>query len=120
MPHFFSQAQALLVTLRPDPIFSLTVPSKVQTYMACAKPIIASLDGEGARVVNEAKAGYTSPAGDAKALAEKIRAFYHDSHEKRQEMAQNSLSYFKRHFEREKVLNDLECFIDVLSLKKEN
>ncbi|HWR26537.1 MAG TPA: glycosyltransferase family 4 protein, partial [candidate division Zixibacteria bacterium] len=48
MPRFFALADALLVTLKKEPIFSLTIPSKVQSYLACAKPVIAALDGEGA------------------------------------------------------------------------
>ncbi len=54
MPRFFALADALLVTLKPEPIFALTIPSKVQAYLACGRPIVAALDGEGARVVREA------------------------------------------------------------------
>ena len=53
MPHFFSSADLLLVSLKKDPIFSLTIPNKVQSYMACGKPIIASLEGEGKRIIEE-------------------------------------------------------------------
>ena len=63
MPRYFALADALLVTLRNQPIFSLTIPAKVQSYLACGKPIIAALDGEGARVVQEAGAGLTAEAG---------------------------------------------------------
>ena len=54
MPRFFSLADVLLVTLKDEPIFALTIPSKIQSYLACAKPLIACLNGEGARVVDEA------------------------------------------------------------------
>ena len=45
MPNFFALSDVLLVTLKKEPIFALTIPSKVQSYLACAKPIIAALDG---------------------------------------------------------------------------
>ncbi len=59
MPAFFACADAMLVTLRDEQIFELTVPSKVQAYMACAKPIVASLAGEGAAIIEDAEAGLT-------------------------------------------------------------
>lgn len=69
MPALFAQADAMLVTLRKDPIFALTAPAKLQAYLACAKPIVAALDGEGARIVAQSGAGIAAPAGDAAALA---------------------------------------------------
>ncbi len=57
MPWLLSRASALLVTLADRPIFSATVPSKIQAYMAVGRPIIACMNGEGARLVAEAQAG---------------------------------------------------------------
>ncbi len=57
MPRYFSLADALLVSLRRDPAFALTVPTKLQSYLACGRPVLAALDGEGARIVEEAQAG---------------------------------------------------------------
>ena len=51
MPAFFAHADAMLVSLSDDPVFALTVPAKVQAYLACGRPIVAMLGGEGARVV---------------------------------------------------------------------
>lgn len=58
MPSIFNRAGALLVSLEDDPIFALTIPSKIQAYLAAGKPVLASLNGEGARVVLEAQAGF--------------------------------------------------------------
>jgi glycosyltransferase involved in cell wall biosynthesis len=73
MPGLLAQASALLVTLTSSPALAQTVPSKVQAYLAAGRPIIASLDGEGARVVREAGAGLACPAEDADALAAAVR-----------------------------------------------
>jgi glycosyltransferase involved in cell wall biosynthesis len=73
MPHFQRQADALLVCLRPDPLFALTVPSKVASYLGAGRPIIGMLDGEGARVIEAAGAGVTCPAGDSAALTAAVR-----------------------------------------------
>ena len=57
MPGFMQKASSLLVTLADQPIFTATVPNKVQAYIAAGRPIIACLNGEGARLVVDAKAG---------------------------------------------------------------
>src|SRR5262249_27745719 len=56
MPRLFAQADVLLATLRREPIFAYTIPSKIQSYLACGRPIIAAMDGEGGRIVREAGA----------------------------------------------------------------
>ena len=108
MPRYFALADALLVTLKCDPIFALTIPSKVQSYLACAKPILAALDGEGARVVRESGAGIVCPAEDAKALAESVLRLSCMSPQERAAMGQKGRTYFEANFEREKLLDRLE------------
>jgi len=99
MPSILSQASALLVSLNKDPIMSLTVPSKVQAYLASGKPIIASLDGEGARVVMEAGAGIACPAEDAQALADAVIRLRDIPPEELEEMSQRGLCYYEKNFE---------------------
>jgi colanic acid biosynthesis glycosyl transferase WcaI len=112
MPRYFALADALLVTLRRDPIFALTVPSKLQTYLACGRPIVAALDGEGARIVAEAGAGVTCPAEDAAGLAAAISSLYDRPAAERETMGRNARTYFESHFEREALLTQLEGWMD--------
>lgn len=99
MPGILAQASAVLVSLVKDPIISQTVPSKVQAYLAAGKPIIASLDGEGARVVMDAGAGVACPAEDAQALADAVLQLRNALPVERQQMAQRGLIYYEQHFE---------------------
>lgn len=108
MPRFFALADALLVTLKRDPIFRLTIPSKIQSYLACGRPIIAALDGEGARVVEEAGAGMTAPAEDPVALADTILNMYRMPSERRIAMGASGRSYFLANFERNLLLDRLD------------
>jgi colanic acid biosynthesis glycosyl transferase WcaI len=114
MPRFFSLADVLLVTLRKDPIFELTIPSKVQPYLACARPIIAALDGEGARVIKEAEAGVVCPSGDPEALSEAVLALYSMSKKEREAMGLRGRDYFEKHFERTMLLDRLEKWMQGL------
>jgi glycosyltransferase involved in cell wall biosynthesis len=93
--------------LSDEPIFALTVPNKVQAYLAAGRPILACLNGEGARIVNEAGAGLTVPAGDAAALAAAVLQLYHLSPEKRSEMGANGRRHFKTNFDHETLVEEL-------------
>ena len=62
----------MLVALRDEYIFSLTIPAKTQTYMAFGKPIVSMLNGESNKVIEEAGCGFTASAGDFKALAANV------------------------------------------------
>ena len=108
MPKFFSHADALLVSLKKDKIFSLTIPAKIQSYLACGKPIIASIDGEGAKIVNEAKCGITSPAEDSIALSKKIKELIALDKPSLNEMGNNGRIYYENEFGRNYLLEKLE------------
>lgn len=111
MPVFFSCADVLLVSLKKDFIFSLTIPSKIQSYLACGKPIIASLDGEGARIIEEAQAGFTSKSEDIVGLKKAIKKMYLLSNEEREYLGKNARKYFEKEFERDKLIDRLEIIL---------
>lgn len=107
MPGLMQKAGALLVTLADEPIFALTVPNKVQAYMAAGRPILACLNGEGARLVEEAQAGLGVPAQDASALAAAVLRLYQMSAEDRARLGANGRRYFKAHFDHDKLVDEL-------------
>ena len=111
MPDYFSCADVLMVSLKKDPIFSLTIPSKVQSYLACGKPIIASLDGEGARIIEEAKAGFISGAEDALALKDSINKALALSAVELLQLGINARNYFEKEFERSQLIYKLELIL---------
>lgn len=108
MPDFFASADALLVTLRKDPVFSLTIPSKIQSYLACGRPIVGAIDGEGAAVIHESGAGFVAPAQDAVGLANQVLVLYHMSVEQRNNLGLKAYQYYKNHFSRNELINNFE------------
>jgi Glycosyltransferase len=112
MPRFFSLADVLLLTLRKEPIFSLTIPSKLQSYFACAKPVIAAIDGEGARIVNEAGAGLSCPAEAPAALAESVLSMYRMSKDERALLGNNGRKYFENNFERSTLVSCIQIWMN--------
>ncbi len=99
MPAILAQASVLLVSLARSPIMSQTVPSKVQAYLAAGRPIIASLDGEGADVIQEAGAGFACPAEDAEALAQAILTMRGALPGDLRRMGEAGRAYYKRTFD---------------------
>lgn len=108
MPALFAAADVLLVTLKNDPVFAQTIPSKVQTYMACAKPIVAALNGEGARVIVEANAGLAVAAEDDERLAKAVLELYRMSAQAREQMGIRGRNYYNAEFERDMLISRLE------------
>lgn len=111
MPSLLAQASALLVSLARSPILAQTVPSKVQAYLAAGRPIIASMDGEGARVVEEAAAGLGCPAEDSVKLAEAVRRLYSASQDERERMGRNGRRFYEEHFDPETLATELAALI---------
>jgi len=107
MPGYFTLADVLLVTLKSNDIFKLTIPSKIQSYLACAKPIIGALDGEGANIINESGAGFAVPAEDANALADAVLKMYRLPDTERVQMGQLGRQYYEQHFDRKRLLDRL-------------
>ena len=114
MPRYFALADVMLVTLKKEPLFSLTLPAKIQSYLACGRPIIAAVDGEGACVVKEAAAGFSCPADDADSLSGLILQMCHLTEGERLTMGRNGRAYFEAHFKREKLLKELDGWMHSL------
>lgn len=120
MPAVFAAASALLVTLADSPALALTIPSKLQAYLAAGRPVIASLNGEGERLVRCAETGFTCPAGDAEALAAAVLKLYGLPSSERDRMGSNGRRYFEEHFEPSNRLEELiELFQGLSQQRKE-
>jgi len=111
MSSYFALADVLLVSLKKDPIFALTLPAKIQSYMACGRPILACLDGEGARVIQESEAGFSCPADDSELLAMSALKMFNLTDAERKKMGLNGRMYFEKHFTREILLAQFEKWV---------
>ncbi|RZU46846.1 glycosyltransferase involved in cell wall biosynthesis [Fluviicoccus keumensis] len=107
MSRFYDGAKGLLVTLKSDPVLDLTVPSKVQAYLASRRPILGALNGEGARVIVESGGGLVAPADDPEAFVRSIRAFYAMSDEERDAMGAAGHRYFENNFDMKQQVEKL-------------
>ena len=119
MPSFYRHAQALLVSLKPEPVFAMTVPSKLQSYLAFGLPVLGMLDGAGAAVIAEAGAGLTCAGGDSTGLAENVRRLAAMTDQERRAMGQRGPAYARAEFDREMLVSRLEVWLtDTARLRK--
>ena len=107
MPSFFRGADALLVSLKPDPIFAMTIPGKVQAYLAAGIPLLGMLDGEGARVIVESGAGLACAAGDGAGLARIVARVADLPESQREAMGLSGRDYGRREFDRDTLIDRL-------------
>ena len=106
MPRYYAMADVFLVSLMKDPVLSMCLPGKVQSYLAAGKPVVGAIDGEAARVIREAECGMCAPAEDPETLAELIRRMAAQP-ELRKQYGENARRYYRAHFQKEKFISDL-------------
>jgi glycosyltransferase involved in cell wall biosynthesis len=107
MPAWFATADAMLVTLNRDPTLAMTIPSKLQSYLAAGVPVLGALDGDGARVIGESSAGFAAAAGDAPRLAANVLRMKGLSPAERARMGARGREYYEAHFSRQRCLDEL-------------
>ena len=111
MPSFYAHADALLVSLKRDPVFSMTIPGKVQSYLMAGIPLLGMLDGEGAAVIRDAQAGLTCEAGDGAGLAQSVLSLAAMSPGERKQMGLNGRMYAQNEFGRAHLMDRLEVLL---------
>ena len=108
MPEFYSNADAMLFSLKDEYIFSITIPAKVQSYLACGKPILAMINGASSKLINSAEAGLTCSAEDSVGLSNNILKMSKMSSNEIKKMGENSINCYKKYFDREMLFKKAE------------
>lgn len=111
MPKYYSMASAMLITLTNDSLISLTLPHKLQTYMAAGKPILGAADGAIPELIKDANCGFCVKSGDYDALANAVLNFIGNSN--KSELANNSRNYYDTHFRKQVFMEKLEKILTI-------
>jgi glycosyltransferase involved in cell wall biosynthesis len=112
MPSFYVHADALLVSLKQDPVFSLTIPGKVQSYLMAGVPILGMLDGEGAQVIADSNAGLVCAAGNSGGLASAVLEMVAMSVDQRKQLGVNGRDFAQKEFGRGLLMRQLEVLLN--------
>lgn len=117
MAPILRDADALLVSLKRDPLFAMTVPGKLQTYLAAGRPVIGMLDGEGAEIIREAGAGFSCSAADSESLARIVLEMSLLPATEREAMGRRGMEYSRREFDRDVLMDRLEGWLSEVQLR---
>lgn len=121
MPRYYKIADVCLLTLKGDTAVGLTIPSKLQGYMAAAKPVIGAINGSAHEIIEESNCGLCVNSSDYEGLADAMQR-YIENFETFSEFGENGREYFKTHFTKDIFMNALErkltelCNIEELSV----
>jgi len=108
MAGLYALADVLLVHLRDDPLFRITIPHKILSYLGTGKPILAAIAGDAADLVTDAGAGIACPPGNPQALASAVREFMAMPAEERRAMGERGLQTMRTRYSRGTLVAEIE------------
>lgn len=108
IPKILSACDAGFISFNKTSLWEMTIPAKLQSYMACGKAIIASASGETKRIIEEALCGVCIEIGNAEALAKGIRELMKANGAK---MGKNARIYFELHFDKKILMDKMDKYI---------
>ena len=100
MPKYYKMTDACIVSLKADNKIGLTLPAKVQGYMAAGKPILGMINGSCMSVIEEAKCGYCVSAGDVDGFCDAVISFV-KNRKSHVEMGEKARDYFLKNFRKD-------------------
>ncbi|MFL2133614.1 glycosyltransferase family 4 protein [Desemzia sp. FAM 23990] len=112
IPEFMAKNDAAFICLTDSPLFKMTIPAKLQSYMACGISIVASAGGETSNVIEEANAGLTAPPGDEEKLAEAILIMLTKPKNEVRELGKNAKKYSDSHFNKKVLMDQMEIHFE--------
>ena len=115
MPSFFKHADALIISLLDREVFNITIPGKIQFYLTSGIPIVGMISGEGAKVINKAKAGLICESGDHKNFAKIMEKVINLDKKTLKQIGKNGKEYANKEFSKKDLIQYLEKIFIKLS-----
>ena len=112
IPEILSKHDVALLTLANDKLFSMTIPAKLQSYMACGMPIIGSVSGESSNIIQESHSGMTSSPENVEMFIENLIRFSESSKKDLNIMGKNSREYYDQHFNKDRLLKEMDLELE--------
>lgn len=107
IPEFLAACDAAFLSFQDAELWKMTIPAKLQSYMACGMPVIAAAQGETKRIIDEAECGVCSAIGDAEELSTRIKEIMTAD---LIEMGKKSKNYFDAHFDKQMLMDQMEKY----------
>lgn len=107
IPELLSACDVAFLSFKDDPLWTKTIPAKLQSYMACGMSVIASAEGETRRIIEEAECGICCGIGKAEELTKGIKSLMQTN---LMTMRENSRSYCENHFNKKKLMDQMDKY----------
>lgn len=111
IPYYLANSDAAFLSFTDNPLWGMTIPAKLQSYMACGIPIIAAASGETKRIIEQSASGFVCKIGDRLDLAASIEKIIKQPKQKRLHMGENARRYYEIYFSKAKLLNEIETYL---------
>lgn len=111
IPEFMATNDAAYIGFADEKLFSMTIPAKLQTYLACGMPIIACASGETKKIIKDSNSGLCSRLGDVDELAENILKMSGKSKEELKTLGDNARGYYEKHFDKQTLLDQMDKYL---------
>ncbi len=116
MPSLYASADVLLLHLKEDPLFEITIPHKLFTYLAAGKPVLAAARGDAADVVRSSDSGLVCTPGRAADLASAVLMLHGMPPAERQRLGSNARRAATRAFSRDRLVHELSRVLESVAL----
>ena len=107
IPDLLCACDVAFLSFMDTKLFEMTIPAKLQSYIACGMPILAAASGETKRIIDEAQCGVCSKIGDPDDLATAICCMMYADLDK---MSCNARAYFEKHFDKNGLIDYMDIF----------
>lgn len=107
IPEILAACDVAFLSFMDTKLFEMTIPAKLQTYMACGMPVLAAAGGETRRIIKEAECGACADLGDAKDLVARIREV---QQENLALLGKNSRDYFEKNFTKKQLMDIMDDY----------
>ena len=111
VPYYLAWCDVAFISFADNPLFEMTIPAKLQSYMACGMPILAVAGGETKRIVEEAECGICCELGNSHELVRLLDKCAREENGVACNMSQAALYYFREHFEKDKLLDEIDRYV---------
>lgn len=113
IPTILGSSDLAFLSLNKNPVFSKTIPAKLQTYLACGKPILAVAEGETKQIIKESQSGLCVSPGNSTELVGAIETLMNLTAKEMKQMADNALRYSDNNFNKDRLMKKMNDYITV-------
>lgn len=112
IPEFLANCDVAYLGLADNPLFEMTIPAKLQSYLACGIPILASANGETKEIIEQSKTGLCSAPSNTKQLADNLIKMAQMDRKELQKMGETARIYYSEHFEKKELLDKMDTYFN--------